>query len=166
MAITNFILYMFLLFREVQGKNQMNIAKLNPVGYEVQTEKGNKYKHSNAWKSVAVAAIALDAASIAMAPKIKNLVYKEILGSLGSKFVLETIEGIFKFKTPNKFYKPVLAATFVLGSAFQWFTSVIMDNLTNNTRRMKADGEPVPTAANTKWKDLLRMPKSDIKSNK
>lgn len=40
----------------------MNVTKLNPVGYDAKTEKGNPYKKSNTWAyALAVPTIALEA---------------------------------------------------------------------------------------------------------
>ncbi|MBR1460497.1 hypothetical protein IJ596_02540, partial [bacterium] len=105
----------------------MNIAKLNPIGYEVQTDKGNKYKRSNIWKSVAAATIALDVFSMSASKKIKNPIAKGIMDNLGSKSFLETIEDLFKIKTPTKYYKPILAAVFVLSSVVEYWAGIIMD---------------------------------------
>ena len=144
----------------------MNIAKLNPIGYEVQTDKGNKYKRSNIWKSVAAATIALDVFSMSASKKIKNPIAKGIMDNLGSKSFLETIEDLFKIKTPTKYYKPILAAVFVLSSVVEYWAGIIMDNITSNKRRMKADGVADPTSAETKWLNFKEMAKSDIKSEK
>ena len=37
----------------------MNISKLNPIGYEAKTAKGNTYKKSNLWKTTALASCAV-----------------------------------------------------------------------------------------------------------
>lgn len=110
----------------------MNITKLNPIGYETKTEKGNTYRKSNLGKSIGTVAMA--SASIA-AIKSNNLLVK----SLSSVALIDTIEQLAKIKIPAKARPFALGACVVLDALGGLWMGNAVDKYINKRSAKKAD---------------------------
>ena len=119
----------------------MKVSMLNPLGYEAQTEKGNKYKKSNGWKTLAVTTAIIDGAAAVVVPKLsKNSLVKSVFAMTGPQYDLSCLENWFRFKTPKKFVKPVVAAIWALNTAICISGGILLDNILSKKRAQKADG--------------------------
>jgi len=109
----------------------MNISKLNPIGYEAKTAKGNSYKKSNLGKSAALATgIGLTAfTNISTNPIIKAFSKKSILKDLSKELGIKTST-----------IKPAFVAGAVIIDllCYYLFGSWI-DKYVNSKREIKAD---------------------------
>lgn len=110
----------------------MNISKLNPIGYETKTEKGNTYRKSNLGKSIGT--IAMTTGSIA-AIKSNNLIVK----SLSSSALIDTLEQLAKIKLPAKARPFALGACVVLDALGGLWLGHQVDKYINKKSAKKAD---------------------------
>ena len=115
----------------------MNIAKLNPIGYEVQTDKGNKYKRSNIWKTAAIGQMALDMFALSCKGDwaFETPMFK------ASKKTVELFDKIFETKTPYSTRKSAIVAVWTLISALWIAAGILIDRINSENNRRKADGE-------------------------
>lgn len=105
----------------------MNISKLNPIGYEAKTAKGNTYKKSNIAKTTALATgIGLTA--------LTNMSTNPIVKAFSTKSLLKDI-GV---KNPKIMAALVIGATIVDIVCYYLFGSWI-DKYINSKRETKAD---------------------------
>lgn len=111
----------------------MNIQKLNPIGYEAKTSKGNPYKKSNIGKYGTVAAFAAMDAS--------PYIFKN---SSTAKFIaggdwLTSLAGLLKIKVPDK-YKGILTGLGIaIDLAIAYGFGNMIDESINRKRIAKAD---------------------------
>lgn len=110
----------------------MNVAKLNPIGYEAKTEKGNTYKKSNLYKTLG--ALSLGTTSV-LAYTSKN----QIVKSLTTASILDTIESLAKTKVSPKLKPFVLGLCAVVDIAGGAWLGSILDNYLSKNRAQKAD---------------------------
>ncbi len=111
----------------------MNVAKLNPVGYQTTTEKGNPYKKSNIGATAGLATMALANA----VPLISKSSKAKLFGEL---FTLT--EGLPSlFKVAPKFVKPLKAVGLALDLAFGVVMGRYIDKSINKKRAAKADAQ-------------------------
>jgi len=107
----------------------MNVQKLNIIGYEAKTDKGNTYKKTNLGTTLSVAAYtAIDTAAYL---KKGNIVSQML--SMG--------EGLLKF-FPNatpKAAKGIRAIGIAIDLVFAYITGRWIDNSINKKRAAKAD---------------------------
>ncbi len=111
----------------------MNISRLNPIGYEAKTEKGNTYKKSNAAKTGLLAgAVLINAATYAFP---KNRISK--MFTTGA--LVKEIAKMCKKTGPVKF-NTLLEVLGVAGDLVFWYISGAMwDKSINKQRAAKAD---------------------------
>lgn len=115
----------------------MNISKLNPIGYETKTEKGNTYKKSNKAKTGFIAGVAL----LNTAPLLlkKNTTSRRIAEAFTSKEAILGLAELFKIKISPKMIIPLTAAGIALDLVFGYCIGQSIDNSINNKRIAKAD---------------------------
>ncbi len=116
----------------------MQISKLNPFGYEATTEKGNKYKATNAsMYSMGVASLAMSTAPLLVK---KPLSAKIILRSLSGAQVMK--DEILRF-SKLKFSKGEEKALFGACIAFDFLLNLgighLFDKWINKSLAKKAD---------------------------
>ncbi len=110
----------------------MNIAKLNPIGYQTKTEKGNTYKKSNLGTSIGlVGGVALTAAAeTTKNPKLEGLTVKGLIKSIAPKA---------KILENQKAMKAITAASIVADGLFWAWTGNEADKIINKKRVEKAN---------------------------
>ena len=110
----------------------MNIAKLNPIGYQAKTEKGNTYKKSNLWATTGLlAAAATDVAVLSnKGGKILNL--------FSCANLFEVVKGFVKGISP-KLKTPINAIGIGIDLAFGLWLGKLLDKSVNKNRMAKAD---------------------------
>lgn len=102
----------------------MQIQKLNPIGYQAKTEKGNTYKKSNMWTSAAVVLSAIgDVPSIISPKKASSL---SIVGMMGDKI-------------PGKYRSAAIIAEGILGIGIGILCGRALDKRLSANRAAKAD---------------------------
>lgn len=112
----------------------MNISKLNPIGYEAKTDKGNTYKKSNIATTVLVlGSVALDTA-----------VYTGKAGKFAKMFTLanifdDIIKPVHKNISP-KLKTPINALGVAIDMLFALWIGQAIDKSINKKRMEKADG--------------------------
>ncbi len=115
----------------------MNISKINPIGYEAKTEKGNTYKKSSAAKSgMLVAAVALNTVPYIF----KNNKYASLFSG---RTLFEDLATTFNKTIPAKWKTPLA----VLGAAIDFICLYLIganiDNSINRKRAIEADNDAV-----------------------
>lgn len=111
----------------------MNISKINPLGYEDKTEKGNTYKKSNIGKYASVAAYAVMDAS--------PYIFKK---SQAAKFIsggdwISWITDMFKIKINPKYKGILKAADIAVDLLIAFAGGKMIDEYINRKRIAKAD---------------------------
>ncbi len=116
----------------------MNISKLNPIGYEATTEKGNKYKKSNTWTYVAIGSTL---STYTIPQFIKNPTYRAMTEEMLShpKSLLDLFEKISAKSIPQKYEKSTLIGIGALIAILNIIGGRVLDNITNKKRVKKAD---------------------------
>lgn len=111
----------------------MNISKLNPVGYEAKTDKGNTYNKSNAAKTgMLVTAAAIDASPYIF----KN---NPVVKMFSTKYLIKDLASAFNKKIPQKWEAPLTALGIGLDLIFFYLMGASIDKSTNKKRAEKAD---------------------------
>jgi len=117
----------------------MNIQRINPLGYEAKTDKGNTYRKTNAMTTTfVVSGIISEAAPYII--KTKNPLAKTLIETLSiGKSMPEIVETFAKMKLPSA----AKAGIAILGTAIaigtQYAFGRWIDNNTNKKRAEKAD---------------------------
>lgn len=111
----------------------MNISKINPLGYETKTEKGNTYKSSNAGKYCTVAAFAAMDASPYIFKKSQTAKF-----IAGGNWIM-SLTSMCKIKVPEK-YKGILTGLGIaIDLAIAYGCGKMIDDSINRKRIAKAD---------------------------
>ncbi len=111
----------------------MNISKINPIGYQTQTEQGNTYKKSNAGK----AGMLVTAAAINASPYIfKN---NPVAKLFSTKYLIKDLASSFNKKIPQKWEAPLAALGIGLDLVFFYLMGASIDKSINKKRAAKAD---------------------------
>ncbi|MBR1424018.1 hypothetical protein IJ579_00470 [bacterium] len=116
----------------------MNIAKFNPIGYESKTDKGNTYKKSNLFKSLAI----VEAGTAMTAPKlIKNERALQIIQMFlpNPKLIVEQLELMFGEKLPTKYKSVLIPAMWIFDIGGTILGGLFVDSRINKKRAKKAD---------------------------
>lgn len=123
----------------------MNISKLNPVGYETKTEKGNTYEKSNIAKT---ACIALPVIGDIFVPKNSAFLIGVKKGfKYGAKNFQytekELNEAVSNMKLPGKLKSAVITAGLIIDTVIGLALGSFIDNKINKKRAEKADKQSV-----------------------
>lgn len=110
----------------------MNVAKLNPLGYESKTENGNTYKKSNIGKYIGAGVMATTSI---LAYTSKNQVVK----SLTTATILDTIEQLAKIKISKKMKPVVLGICTIVDTLGGLWIGHMIDKSINKRRIAQAD---------------------------
>ena len=111
----------------------MNIQKLNPIGYEAKTEKGNTYKKSNAGKAgMLTAAAAINILPYAF-PKNK------VASMFSCKALIYEMAEMFHKTIPAKWQTPAAVIGVLLDFVFLYGFGASIDNSINRKRSIEAD---------------------------
>lgn len=102
----------------------MQIQKLNPIGYQAKTEKGNTYKKSNMWTSAAVVLSAIGDVPCIISPK--KAASLSLVGMMGDKI-------------PERYRAAAIAAEAVLSIAIGIICGRFLDKNLSARRAAKAD---------------------------
>jgi hypothetical protein len=114
----------------------MNISKLNPIGYEATTPKGNKYKKSKFWTTMGIGELAF----VLAAEKSKNPYIKVFSLKSQVESICDTFSMIGK-TIPQKAKTPMMAGFAALIVASGYLSDVML----NKFRAKKADKEAEKT---------------------
>lgn len=102
----------------------MQIQKLNPIGYQAKTEKGNTYKKSNMWTSAAIALSAIGDVPCIISPKKASSL--SIVGMIGDKI-------------PEKYRSAAIVAEAILSLGIGIICGRALDKGLSKNRAAKAD---------------------------
>ena len=111
----------------IEIRGCMQIQKLNPIGYNSKTEKGNVYKKSNMWTSTALAVELLSDIPCLINPNKK------------SQFSIVDQLDTLGVKIPQKYKKLVTTAGLIIGVGLAFVCGRYLDKLVNKNRISKAD---------------------------
>lgn len=116
----------------------MNISKLNPLGYETTTDKGNKYKATNAFMySMGVGSLAFSTAPLLVKKPLSARIFLRSLSE--AQIIKDEILRFSKLKfskgQEKVLFGACIAFDFLLNLAF----GRIFDNWINKSRAKKAD---------------------------
>lgn len=111
----------------------MNITKINPIGYEVKTEKGNTYKKSNMAKSGMLAG--------AVALNVSSYIFKDnkFASMFSCRTLFEEIVTSFNKTVPAKLKTPLAILGVVVDFVGCYLIGKSIDNSINRKRAIEAD---------------------------
>jgi len=111
----------------------MNISRINPIGYQAKTEKGNTYQKSNIGKTALIATAGLIDASPLL---FKNNSFAQLFST---KEAIKGIADLFKVKIPPKMVTPLAVIGVAFDLAVGYCLGKGIDDFINVKRMERAD---------------------------